>query len=138
MTVFYGEQNTLINAGTVPAPGFVHGTVRCFVEEVTMNTQTTSDTIVVAKLPKGAIPLYGVLINSATMGASATVAIGITGTTGKYRAAATKTTITPEVFGITAGLGEPLTGDEEVFVTIGTASLPGSGTFRVMMFYAFD
>lgn len=138
MTVFYGEQNTLLNAGTVLAPGFSSGTVRCFVEEVTMAGQTTSDTIVVAKLPKGAIPLFGILINSATMGASATVAIGITGSTGKYRAAATKTSITPEVFGVTAGLGEPLTADEEVFVTIGAASLPGSGTFRVMMFYAFN
>lgn len=138
MTVFYGEQNTLLNAGTVLAPGFSSGTVRCFVEEVTMAGQTTADTIVVAKLPKGAIPLFGILINSATMGASATVAIGITGSTGKYRAAATKTSITPEVFGVTAGLGEPLTADEEVFVTIGAASLPGSGTFRVMMFYAFN
>lgn len=138
MAVFYGEQNTLLNAGTVLAPGFSSGTVRCFVEEVTMAAQTTSDTIVVAKLPKGAIPLFGILINSATMGASATVAIGITGNTGKYRAAATKTSITPEVFGVTAGLGEPLAADEEVFVTIGAASLPSSGTFRVMMFYAFN
>lgn len=137
MAVLYGAQNTLINAGTTVDPGFVGGTVRVWCEEVTLATQTTSDTIVVAQLPKGAIPLYGVVSTSVTL-ATATIAVGITGTTGKYRAAATLTAVTPEVFGVNAGIGEVLAADEEVFITIAVASLPASGTLRVMMVYAFD
>lgn len=137
MTVFYGDQQTLVNAGTTLDPGFANGTVRSFTETITLATQTTSDTIVIGTLPKGAIPLYGILINSATL-STATVAIGITGSTGKYRAAAVKTSITPEVFGVTASTGVALTADETVFITIGTASLPSSGTVCVSMFYAFN
>ena len=138
MTVLYGDQMTLIEAGTVVDPGYAQGTVRVFDESFTMASQATTDTVVVARLPKGAVVLYGMLIASATMGASATVAIGITGTTGKYRAAAVKTTIVPEIFGVTAGLGEALTAEEDVFITIAVAALPAAGTARVMMFYTVD
>lgn len=137
MAVLRGTQMTLLNAETNPDPGFVDGSVRVFNEEVTLATQTTADTIEVARLPKGAIPLYGVVSTSVTLG-TATIAIGITGTTGKYRAAATLTAVTPEVFGVNAGIGEVLSAEETVFITIGTASLPASGTLRVMMVYAFD
>lgn len=138
MTVLYGDQMTLIEAGTVVDPGFAQGTVRVFDESFTMASQATTDTVVVARLPKGAVVLYGMLIASATMGASATVAIGVTGTTGKYRAAAVKTTIVPEIFGVTAGLGTALTAEEDVFITIAVAALPAAGTVRVMMFYTVD
>lgn len=140
MTVFFGQQMTKLRVDprTPPAPGFVDGTVRCFVEEVTLAAQTTADTIEVARLPKGAIPLYGVLSNTVTLGATAQIAIGITGTTGKYRAAAVKTTVTPEVFGVSAGLGEALADEEIVFITISVASLAASGTLRVMLVYAFN
>lgn len=138
MAVLYGEQQTLVNAGTTLGPGMANGTVRCFVEEITLASQGTSDTIVIGTLPKGCIPLYGVMNNSATLGGTATVAIGITGTTGKYRAAATKTSTVPEVFGVTAGIGDPLAADETVFITIAAAALPSSGTLRVMMFYTFN
>lgn len=139
MAVLQGQQMTKLRAAqpTVPDPAFVGGTVRCFVEEVTLATQTTSDTIEVARLPNGAVPLYGVLSTSVTLG-TATVAIGITGTTGKYRAAGVLTATTPEVFGVNAALGEALAAEEIVFITIGTASLPASGTLRVMFIYAVD
>lgn len=140
MTVFTGTQMTKLqaNPATTPDPGLVDGTVRCFVEDVTLATQTTSDTIEVARLPKGAIPLYGVLSASATLGATATIAIGITGTTGKYRAAATHTVTTPTLFGVNAALGGALAAEETVFITIAAASLPASGTLRVMFVYAVD
>lgn len=137
MAVLYGEQGTLLNAGTTLAPGMHNGTVRVLNEEITLASQGTADTIVIGTLPKGAIPLFGVMNNSATLGSS-TVAIGITGTTGKYRAAAVKTTTTPEIFGVTAGIGDALTADEEVFITIAVAALPASGTLRVMLYYAFN
>jgi hypothetical protein len=79
---------TLVNAGTPPAPGFVDGGVHVFNEEITLASQPTTDVIEVARLPRGAIPLYGVIETDTSLG-TATAAIGIAGTTGKYRAAAT-------------------------------------------------
>lgn len=106
----------------------------------TLNTQTTSDTLVVGNLPAGATFAFGVITASATLGASATVAVGISGSTGKYRAAATFTSAdTPTLFGTAATIGaaDPaLSAEEQVFVTIGTASLPGSGTLVIDLYYS--
>jgi hypothetical protein len=138
MAVLYGREMTKLRVDpiTVPDPGSVDATVKCFHEVVTYATQTTSDTIEVARLPKGASFLYGVLNTSVTT-ATATVAIGITGTTGKYRAAAAKTTTVPEVFGLTAGQSAVTADEEIVFITIGTASLPASGTMTVDLYYTY-
>lgn len=136
MAVLKGQTMTAIDSGTVD-PGLLNGTVRCFIEEITLATQTTADTIEVAELPKGAIFLYGVASTSVTLG-TAQIAIGITGTTGKYRAAAVLTAVTPEVFGVNAAVGERLTVDETVFITISVASLPGAGTLRVHTYYTFN
>jgi hypothetical protein len=139
MTVFYAPEiaKLISGSGTVgtPAPGFTDGTLRSQTAVVTLNSQATTDTIVVGYLPKGSIFLYGILNNSATLG-SATVAIGITGTTGKYRAAAVKTSTTPEVIGVGGNHGVALSSAETVFITIGTAALPSSGTLSVTLVYA--
>lgn len=138
MATQYGTQTAKLNAGTTPAPGFVDGAVRVFCEEVALASQPTTDAIEVARLPKGAIPLYGVIGTDTSLGAS-TVAIGIAGATGKYRAAATLTaTDAPSLFGVGAGIGGALVDEETVIVTIGAAALPAAGTLRVMFFYAFD
>jgi hypothetical protein len=141
MTVFYGAQMTKLRNTVpqdLPAVADVHGRVRVFNEKVTLASQTTSDTIEVAKLPKGARVLYGLLTSSVSLGSS-TVAIGISGTTGKYRAAATFTaTDAPTTFGATANVGEALAAEEIVFLTIGAATLPASGTLRVILFYTLD
>ncbi len=141
MTVFYGAQMAKLRNTVpqdLPAVADVHGRVRCFNEKVTLAAQTTSDTIEVAKLPKGARVLYGIINTDTSLG-STTVAIGITGTTGKYRAAATFTaTNTPTLFGVVAGVGEALTAEEIVFLTLAAATLPGSGILRVQIFYTLD
>lgn len=138
MTALYGTQMTLVNAGTTTDPALVDGTVRAFVETVTYATQTTSDTIAVARLPKGAVPL-GFELTTSVSTSTATIALGITGSTAKYKAAAAFTTTdTPTRFGKAAALGTALTAEEEVIITIGTASLPASGTLRVVTYYAFD
>lgn len=101
---------------------------------------TTSDTLVIGTLPAGATFAFGVITASATMGASATLAIGTTGSTGKYRAAATFTSAdTPTMFGLASAVGvaDPgLTAEEQVFVTIASASLPTSGTLVVDLYYS--
>jgi hypothetical protein len=112
------------------------GHVRVYQETITLAAQATTDTIVVALPTKGETFLYGVLTSTVSLGTS-TIAIGITGTTGKYRAAATFTaTDTPTMFGVTSAMSSKLTADETVFITIATAALPGSGTLVVEMYYA--
>lgn len=105
----------------------------------TLNTQTTSDTLVIGNLPAGATFAYGVLTASVSLSTS-TIAVGISGSTGKYRAAATFTaTDTPTMFGTAATVGatDPaLSAEEQVYVTIATASLPASGTLVVDLYYS--
>ena len=137
MAVLRGPEMTKLNAGTTPDPGGVDATVRCFTEIITLASQGTSDTIEVARLPKGAKFLYGVISSTASL-STAVVAIGITGTTGKYRAAAVHTATVPTFFGVQAAVGVALTAEETVFITITTAALPSSGTLIVQMFYTFD
>lgn len=142
MAVHYGTQMAKLHNSTpiqLPAVSDVHGRVRVFNETVTLASGlNTSDAIEVAQLPKGARVLYGVLTTDTSLGSS-TVAIGIAGSTGKYRAAATFTaTNTPTLFGVATGTGTPLAAEETVVVTIGTANLPASGTLRVMIFYSLD
>lgn len=121
-----------------PEVADVGGRLRIFNEKVALASQTTSDTIQVARLPKGARVLFGILVSSISLGSS-TVAIGVTGTVGKYRAAATFTAVdVPTLFGVTANVGEPLANEETVIITIGAATLPASGTLRVMMVYTVD
>lgn len=141
MTVFYGAQMSKLRNTVpqdLPAVADVHGRVRVFNEKVTLASQTTADMIEVAKLPKGARVLYGLLTSSVSLGSS-TIAIGVAGTTGKYRAAAVFTAVdAPTAFGVAANIGEPLAAEEIVFLTIGAATLPASGTLRVKVFYTLD
>ena len=105
----------------------------------TLASQATTDTLVVGNLPAGATFAFGVITASATLSTS-TVAIGISGTTGKYRAAGTFTSAdTPTLFGTAATIGatDPaLTAEEQVFITIATAALPSSGTLVVDIYYS--
>jgi hypothetical protein len=138
MATLYGTNMTALHSSmTTPSVVSQAATVRAFVEVVTLAAQATTDTIEVGVLPKGAKFLYGIINNSATLGSS-TVAIGISGATGKYRAAATKTSTTPEVFGVTAGMNVRISADETVIVTIAAADLPSSGTMVITLVYAHD
>jgi hypothetical protein len=136
MTVFRGTVMTKLNNETpTPEPGSINGEVKVFNEEyVIAGTETTSDTIEVCKLPKGARFLYGVIQTSVSQGTS-TLALGITGTTGKYRAAAVLTSILPEVFGTNEG--DVLTAEETIFITIAVATLTAAN-LRVKIFYTLD
>jgi hypothetical protein len=139
MTVFYSaEMDGLLNSVPVslPSGGVVDGNVRVKRSTITLDTQTTSDTIVIAKAKAGEAFMYGVLNSSATLGASATIAIGVTGSTGKYRAAATHTAAnTPVLFGVNSAVAT-LAADEEIFITIATANLPASGSLVVDMYFS--
>ena len=106
---------------------------------VTLASQTTSDTLLLGNLPAGAVFAFGVINSTATLGTS-TLAVGISGTTGKYRAAATFTTAdTPTLFGTAAqeaASDAGLAAEESVIGTIAVANLPSSGTLVVDLFYS--
>jgi len=112
------------------------GRIRRFRATVTMAAQASGDTIVLANVPAGYAFAYGVVNASATLG-SATLAVGIDGTAGKYRTAATFTAAAPTLFGnSTAVDDDPLSASEEVIATVGTAALPGSGTLIVDLYFS--
>ncbi len=124
--------------GYKPAATVYQGRLKRMRATFTLNTQTTSDTLVLGNLPAGATFAFGLITQTVTFGATATIAIGISGTTGKYRAAAVSTAVdTPTLFGITSAVsGSPVSAEEQVFVTIAAASLPASGTLVIDIFYS--
>lgn len=129
---------TSVPTGYRPAATVVGGRLKRLRGSFTLATQTTSDTLVIGALPAGATFAFGKITSSVSLGTS-TVAIGITGTTGKYRAAAVFTAVdTPTDFGLAAHIANatPLAAEETVFVTIATASLPASGTLVVDLYYS--
>lgn len=137
-TLYATEASGYLNSAVPSLPaGAVHGgRLRMYRASITLASQATTDTIVLAKLHSGQSVRYGVLNSSVSLGTS-TVAIGITGTTGKYRAAATFTAVdTPTLFGPTAAnsAAAPMTAEETVFITIGTAALPASGTLVIDLY----
>lgn len=98
----------------------------------------SGDTDVCFVIPAGYKPCLGWTIGSATMGATATIAIGNATTAGKYRAAAIHTAVdSPQLFMISAAAAAaPLAADETVIITIAAAALPGTGIFSVFMLAA--
>lgn len=112
--------------------------LRCTVRLAAQQTSPTDD-ILLGVLPAGATFAFGKLTTSVSLGTS-TIAIGTTGATAKYRAAATFTAVdTPTDFGIATQIGaaDPaLSADEPVLLTIGAAALPASGTLVVDIFYS--
>lgn len=134
MTVFYSTELASITATPVvkaASPAYAARVLR-FRATIALASQTTSDTIVVAILPAGYTFAFGIHTTDTSLGSS-TVAIGITGTTGKYRTAATFTaTNTPTLFGNVAAMDDAgLTADETVFITIAAATMPASGIYVV-------
>lgn len=137
MTVYYA--NELAPRNTVPVGqvdgSVVNGHVRVHRATIALASQTTSDTIVIGLPNIGDSFLYGVITTDTSLGSS-TVAIGVTGTTAKYKAAATFTaTDTPTVFGKASALTK-LTAAETIFITIGAATFPSSGTLVVDLYFS--
>lgn len=143
MAVLYGASAANVfntNPPVKVSPARHGGRVRVISDVVTYATQTTSDTIVIGggHLPIGAQVLYVLMTTSVTTG-SATLALGITGTVAKYKAAGAITTVdVPQIFGLSAAQLTPITTEEQLFLTIAGASLPASGTLTVQVFYALD
>lgn len=142
MAETYSTELTGVLDGTLPASkldgAVAGGKLRRYRATITLASQASGDTIVLAKPASGSVFAFGVITATATLGASATIAIGSTNDPDGYRAAATFTTAnTPTFFGHSAGMVEAaLDGETEVKATIGTAALPSSGTAIIDLYYS--
>lgn len=117
--------------------GHVGGRLRRFRAVVAFAAQASGDTVVLTRVPAGYTFAFGMITASATFGGTATIAIGISGTTAKYRAAAIHTATVPTLFGIdTAADDVALTASEDILMTIAAASLPGSGNAVIDMYFS--
>lgn len=111
------------------------GKLRCCYERFTLAGDPVGSYNIGHPIPRGAVVLGGFLNTTVTLG-TATVAIGIAGTTGKYRGAATLTTPnTLTWFGEAVNLGVMLPAEERILLTVGAASLPGSGVLHIGLLY---
>ncbi len=119
-------------------PNVLGGKVRVALAEFTCASDAAGTYTAPIVIPRGARVIMAGLNADATLGASATIAIGIAGATGKYRAAATYTTADAwTFFALNAATGAQLTAAEQIIVTIAVAALPSSGRF-VLMFMWVD
>lgn len=102
-------------------------------ERFTLASDATGAYNIGAVIPAGSVPLLGVLTSTVSLGSS-TIALGITGTTGKYRTAATFTAAdTPTLFGNASVLGVALSAAEQLLMTVAVAALPASGTLHIAL-----
>ena len=139
MTTWYSAELTGIDSLPVVKPSsaaYSSGLYR-FRAVIALATQLVNDTIVIGVIPAGYAFAFGVLCSTVSLGTS-TIAIGIAGTAGKYRAAATFTAIdTPTLYGLTANLSATaLTASERQIITVTTANLPASGTLVVDQYWS--
>lgn len=86
---------------------------------------TTSDTVVLFTRPPGMRFCRGFVTSSVSLGTS-TIAIGVSGTPAKYKAAATFTAVdTPTAFGVATQMAAAATAaSEDVILTVAAAALP--------------
>lgn len=127
----------------------VGGRMRRYRAIVTLAAQVAGTVDLGLRIPPGHVFAHGVLNTDTSLGTS-TIAIGISGSTAKYKAAATFTaTNTPTLFGANAAvaatahtssevgsspLGEGT--NEDIIMTVAVATLPASGTLVVDMYFS--
>lgn len=111
--------------------------IAIFTHTLASSGLATGDTIDLCDLPVGARVLYGEFCWSATQGATATTAIGISGTAGKYFAAAVTASAAKFEFVATQALGynTPLTAAEQIIATNAAAAWTASSVLRGYILY---
>ena len=124
-------QQALVNTSVVD------GKTKAYQATITLASQASDDTIVIAKARQGEKFVAGIITTDTSLG-SAKIQIGNATATAKYKADATFTSVdTPTLFGKAAAMAA-LEDDEEIIITVGTAALPASGTLKVSMLFAVN
>jgi hypothetical protein len=134
MAETYSNEQATINSGNKVDSVLFNGRVRLRRATITLASQAINDTIVLCDGKRGEVFVYGVINISGSAGSS-TIEIGTSDDTDKYRAAATKTSTAPELFGKVASQVQ-LTADEKIIATIKAAALPASGTLTIDMYFS--
>jgi hypothetical protein len=130
---FVNASSAATGAGSDLLPGNWSGKVRSMAAEFTCASDAVGTYTVPIRIPRGARVLRCALNASVTMGGTATIALGIAGATGKYRAAATFTTTDQwVVFALNAATLAELTAEEQILMTVAAAALPASGRLLIM------
>lgn len=118
-----------------PSAAVAQGRLKRSRNSIVLAGQVATDTVTLLPLPIGHVFAFGIL-NGPTLG-STTVAIGVAGTAGKYRADAVFTAATATMFGATdAENDDPSTSVVTPILTVSTATAPASGTLTVDMYYS--
>lgn len=126
MTTTYSNelQQALINTSVID------GKTKAYQATIDLASQASGSLIVIAKALQGEKFVAGIITTDTSL-ATATVKIGNKDDDDKYKAAAVFTSVnTPTLFGNAAAMAA-LEDDEEIFITVGTAALPASGTLKV-------
>jgi hypothetical protein len=106
--------------------------------DVHLAAQAIGDRLMLPRVPKGARGVHFRITPSVALGGVATIAIGIAGNVGKYRAAAIKNDARRNRVAKAAMLAAELAADEDPFLTVAAAALPGAGTLVVETIYSDD
>jgi len=140
MAALKSTELTALDAGNQPFDPFYTGKVHVVRDILPAMAGTTTDTCDLLPVPKGYRFMYGIIFPSAA-DATVTLAVGVAGTAGKYRAAAVTNSVAPQFFGTNAAAAEaPPSGDgandmETVVVTAGASASTTAG-YVVLRFYA--
>jgi hypothetical protein len=120
-------------------PHATGGVVRIISETFTYATDAAASyNITGGLLPVGARVLDAYFVTSVTTG-TATLALGIAGSTAKYINAAAVTTANQRTVQVNqAALLTELTAAEQLQLTVAAASLPASGTLRIVVLYVVE
>lgn len=109
--------------------------MRAYRASITLASQASGDTIVLANVPAGYIFNGGEIVTDTSLGSS-TVAVGVSGSTASMKAAGTFTaTDTPTMFGKASAIAETAPAARQVILTIGAAALPASGQLVVTLYF---
>lgn len=114
------------------------GKVRVATEQINLAAQASGDTINIARIPQEARILYGTIVSTVSLGSS-TIKIGDAGDDDRLRADAVMTTAnSPVMFGHSNGAAWIPTAETTVFITVGTATMPASGTMYTTIYYMVE
>lgn len=134
--------NALLVAANPPTKVGPHasgGKVKVVTENFVYNTDVAgSYAIGGGVIPVGARVVDAYFVTSVTTG-SATLALGIAGTTAKYINAAAVTTANQRTVQVNqAALLVEITTAEQLLLTVAAASLPASGNLKIVLTYVID
>lgn len=111
------------------------GRAKRVISTFNLTGQAIGDRLLLPRVSKGARGVHHVIQPSVALGGVATIALGITGNVGKYRAAAIKNDTVRETVSMAVNTTAELAADEDQFLTVGAAALPNGGILVVETIY---